>query len=45
VTGVVATLGQDNGRSVALRADMDALPIQETAGVPFRSEIDGKMHA
>src|SRR4030095_14441531 len=45
VTGVVATLGQDNGRSVALRADMDALPIREAADVPFRSEVDGKMHA
>lgn len=30
---------------VLLRGDMDALPVQETADVPFRSQIDGAMHA
>jgi hippurate hydrolase len=30
---------------VGLRADMDALPIHEETGLPFASEIDGKMHA
>ena len=44
--GVVATLcrGSSN-RSVGLRADMDALPIQETSGVPHASQNPGVMHA
>ncbi len=44
--GIVATLeGERDGPTVALRADMDALPIQEETGLPFASEIEGKMHA
>lgn len=44
--GVVATLsrGQSN-RAVGLRADMDALPIQETGDVPYASRNPGVMHA
>ena len=45
-TGVVAVV--DSGRpgpTVALRADMDALPVEEQTGLPFRSELPGAMHA
>jgi amidohydrolase len=47
-TGVVALLrGDQPGPCIALRADMDALPIQEEAGVdrPWQSKVPGKMHA
>ncbi|GIV54551.1 MAG: amidohydrolase [Candidatus Kapaibacterium sp.] len=43
-TGVVATIGTGE-RSVAIRADIDALPITERTGLPFASECDGVMHA
>jgi amidohydrolase len=45
-TGVVATLrGARPGRTVMLRADMDALPMQEENDVPYRSQVEGRMHA
>ncbi|WP_455278724.1 M20 aminoacylase family protein [Cupriavidus necator] len=45
-TGVVGTLkcGQ-GGRSVGIRADMDALPIHERTGLPYASANAGRMHA
>ena len=47
-TGVVGLIkGRDGGEgaTVGLRADMDALPITETTGKPWASEVNGKMHA
>ena len=45
-TGVVGTLkGNQNGKTIALRADMDALPMQETSDIPYKSIHDGVMHA
>jgi amidohydrolase len=44
-TGVVGLLENQKGSTIALRADMDALPIQEAVPIPFASERDGIMHA
>ena len=46
VTGIVATIhGKKEGRIIGLRADMDALPIQEKNDFSHKSVHDGKMHA
>ena len=45
-TGVIAVInGQDDGPTIGLRADMDALPIEETTGADWASKHKGKMHA
>lgn len=45
-TGVVGLLkGKEEGPTIALRGDIDALPIQELNDVPYKSKIDGVMHA
>jgi len=45
-TGVVATLrGGDGGRRIGIRADMDALPIEEATDLPYASDNPGVMHA
>ncbi|MER9594844.1 MULTISPECIES: M20 aminoacylase family protein [unclassified Mesorhizobium] len=43
--GVVGRLRQGAGRSIAIRADMDALPITEATNLPYASQASGKMHA
>ncbi|WP_042295955.1 M20 aminoacylase family protein [Paraburkholderia bannensis] len=44
--GVVAQLKVGEGaRRIGLRADMDALPMQERTGLPYASTVDGRMHA
>ena len=47
-TGVVGVIKGRNGgagKTIALRADMDALPVEEITGKPYASKIPGKMHA
>ncbi|QWK80392.1 M20 aminoacylase family protein [Ochrobactrum sp. BTU1] len=45
VVGVIRGQSNNSGRAVALRADMDALPILEETGAQWSSKIPGKMHA
>lgn len=44
-TGVVGQLGTGDGPTIGIRADMDALPINEATGLPFASQNPGVMHA
>lgn len=45
VVGVIRGRAQGSGKVVGLRADMDALPIEEATNLPYRSETPGLMHA
>ncbi len=47
VSNIVATIKgvKEDGRTIAIRGDIDALPIQEETGVDFASQTDGVMHA
>ncbi|GAB1826045.1 M20 metallopeptidase family protein [uncultured Turicimonas sp.] len=46
VTGVVAVIhGTKPGKTIGLRADSDALPLEEKTGAPWASQVKGKMHA
>jgi amidohydrolase len=44
-TGVVGIIEGEPGKTILIRSDMDALPIKEENDVPYRSRIDGMMHA
>lgn len=45
VVGVIRGRSNNSGKVIGLRADMDALPIQEETGLPYASTIPGRMHA
>ncbi|MDE2362513.1 MAG: amidohydrolase [Hyphomicrobiales bacterium] len=45
VVGVIRGKSNASGRVIGLRADMDALPMEEHSGVPYASKIPGMMHA
>ena len=45
VVGVIRGRRSDSGRVIGLRADMDALPIEEATDLPYRSRNPGVMHA
>lgn len=44
-TGLVCDIGPDDGPTVALRADIDALPLTDEKDVPYRSTVPGAAHA
>jgi amidohydrolase len=45
VVGVIRGSKAQSDKVIGLRADMDALPIEELTGLPYRSTVPGKMHA
>src|SRR5512141_2268940 len=46
LSSVTAVIGADRpGRTIVLRGDMDGLPLPEETGLPFASEVEGRMHA
>jgi amidohydrolase len=45
VVGVIRGRSNNSGKVIGLRADMDALPIEEATNVPHKSKVPGKMHA
>nr|WP_321443866.1 M20 aminoacylase family protein [uncultured Cohaesibacter sp.] len=45
VVGVIRGQSNNSGKIIGLRADMDALPIEEATGLPHASKVPGKMHA
>jgi amidohydrolase len=44
-TGVLARVASGKGKTVAIRSDLDGLPVQEQTGLPFKSVHAGRMHA
>lgn len=44
-TGICAQIGKGSGKTLLIRADMDALPTDENTGLDFASKVKGKMHA
>src|SRR6478736_729144 len=45
VVGVIRGKKGSSGKTIGLRADMDALPIEEATDLPYKSAVAGKMHA
>ncbi|MBL8568054.1 MAG: amidohydrolase [Phreatobacter sp.] len=45
VVGIIKGRANGSGKVIGLRADMDALPLQEITGLPHASKVPGKMHA
>ena len=43
--GILAYIGKEGGKSILLRGDMDALPLEEQTGLPYCSQTPGRMHA